>query len=139
MKGAVVQLEAAWHRANTELSGGVGWYDWSYRGASLANSSRWLGVFKAIQHIGAWSLAGEARYVAPRESTDPDSLETSRVPANWTLRASARREWAHAWAQVSAEDLAGSRRRDLVAAEYRPVTWMEGDGAALRGTVGFRF
>ena len=61
----------------------------------------------------------------------PDS-----VPANWTLRSSARREWG--WGQVSVEDLTNSRRRDLVAPEYSPITWMAGDGRAVVATLGLK-
>ncbi len=60
------------------------------------------------------------------------------VPANWTLRTSARREWGWGWAQVSIEDLTNSRRRDLVAPEYQPITWMEGDGRAVYATLGLK-
>ena len=95
-------------------------------------------MFKAIQRTGPWSLAGEARYVAGRQNTDPATGILTTVPGNWTLRASARREWSHAWAQVSLEDLSNSRRRDLVAAEYAPITWMEGDGRAVFATLGVK-
>ena len=54
------------------------------------------------------------------------------------MRASTRREWGWGWAQVSVEDLTNSRRRDLVAPEYAPITWMEGDGRALVATLGFK-
>jgi hypothetical protein len=93
-----------------------------------------MGVLRAIHRLGAWSLAGEGRYVAGRDN----GLGT-RVPAAWTLRASVRREWGWGWGQVSGEDLGNSRRRDLVAPEYQPVTWMQGDGRAVRGTLGIRF
>jgi len=139
LKGKAAELELAWHHGGTELSAGGGWYDWTYQGAQLSDSSRWLAVFKAIQRAGDWSLAGEARYVAGRQSTDPTTGILTTVPANWTLRASLRREWGHAWAQVSGEDLGNSRRRDLVAPEYAPITWMEGDGRAVRATLGVRF
>jgi len=128
----------AWHRGGTEVSAGAGWYEWTSQSATLSNSSRWLGVLKAIQRAGDWSLAGEARFVGPRQSSDPATGLTT-VPGNWTLRASLRREWTRVWAQASVEDLTNSRRRDLVAAEYAPITWMEGDGRALRATAGVKF
>ena len=62
----------------------------------------------------------------------------SSVPANWTLRGSARWDVATWWAQVSLEDLTNSRRRDLVGPEYYPVTWMAADGRAVRVTLGMR-
>jgi len=139
IKGTAAELELAWHHGGTELSAGGGWYDWTYQGAQLSDSSRWLAVFKAIQRAGDWSLAGEARYVAGRQNTDPTTAVLTTVPANWTLRASVRREWRHAWAQVSGEDLTNSRRRDLVAPEYAPITWMAADGRAVRATLGARF
>jgi len=37
------------------------------------------------------------------------------------------------------EDLTDSRRRDLVAPEYTPVTWMAADGRSIRMVVGVRF
>jgi hypothetical protein len=37
------------------------------------------------------------------------------------------------------EDLTNSRRRDLVGKEFSPITWMEGDGRTIRGTIGYRF
>jgi len=139
LKGTTAELELAWHRAGTELSGGVGWYDWTYQGAAWPDSTRWMGVLKAIQRFGAWSLAAEARYVDGRTNNDANAGVTTSVPANWTLRASVRREWSWGWAQVVGEDLTNSRRRDLVGSEYSPITWMEGDGRAVRGIVGVRF
>jgi hypothetical protein len=138
-KGKALELELAWHLGGTQLSAGGGWYDWTYDGAPLQDSARWLGVFKVIQQEAAWSLAGEARYVGSRQNALTDSGITARVPANWTLRASLRRELGWGWAQVSGEDLTNSRRRDLVAPEYSPITSMAGDGRAVRGTVGVRF
>ncbi len=123
----------------TELSGGAGWYEWSDQAGPLANISRWLGVFKAIQRAGDWTLAGEARYVAGRQRAATDTWAAAQVPANWTLRASVRRDWSWGWGQVVAEDLTDSRRQDLVAREYAPVTRMAGDGRALRGTLGVKF
>jgi hypothetical protein len=139
IKGTAVETELAWHRGGTELSAGGGYYDWTYQGAQLSDSSRWLAVFKAIQHAGDWSVAGEARYVDGRQNTDPTTGILTQVPANWTLRASARREWGWGWGQVSLEDLTNSRRRDLVAPEYGLVTWMEGDGRAVNATLGVKF
>ena len=97
-------------------------------------------MVKAIQHLGSWSLAGEARYVDARQatSTATGTAVLTSVPANWTLRASLRREMPHYWVQASVEDLGNSRRQDLVAPEYAPVTWMASDGRALRLVVGFR-
>ena len=140
LKGTAAEAELAWHRGGTEVTGGAGWYDWTYQGRELANTSRWLAVFRAIQRAGDWTLAGEARYVAGRQNTDPvTGAVLTTVPANWTLRASLRREWGWGWGQVSLEDLTNSRRRDLVAVEYAPVTWMEGDGRAVNATLGVRF
>jgi len=133
-KGRALEAEAAWRHQGLELSGGVGWYDWTYQGAPLENSSRWNGVLKAVQRLGAWSLAGDARYVDGRQSAGTGSA----VPANWTLRASLRWDTARCWAQASVEDLTNSRRRDLVAPEYSPVTWMAADGRALRVVLGVR-
>jgi outer membrane receptor protein involved in Fe transport len=138
-QGRVVEWETAWHRGGLELSGGAGWYDWTRQGLTLPNASRWNGVFKAIQHAGNWSLAGEARYVAGRENPDTPTGIPTRVPANWTLRTSLRRETSWGWGQVSIEDLTNSRRRDLVAPEYQPVTWMAADGRSVRATLGVRF
>jgi hypothetical protein len=93
-------------------------------------------VAKAVQRFGTWSLAGEARYVDARQAgVGPDM---TRVPAAWTLRASARVDMDHAWLQATLEDLTNSRRQDLVGPEYAPVTWMRADGRALRVTLGFR-
>ena len=139
VKGRAAEAELAWHRGGTELSAGGAWYDWTYQGTTLSDSSRWLGVFKAIQRAGDWSVAGEARYVAGRQNTDPGTGLTTSVPANWTLRASLRREWGWGWGQASVEDLANSRRRDLVAPEYQPITWMQADGRAVNATLGVRF
>ena len=135
LKGRSAEAELAWNRGGTEVYGGAGWYRWTYQGQEWPNSTQWMGVLRAIQRLGAWSLAGEARYVAGREN----AAAGTRVPANWTLRASVRREWGWGWAQVSGEDLADGRRQDLVAPEYQPVTWMRGDGPAVRGTLGIRF
>ena len=134
-QGRAVEAEASWHHGATEVSGGAGWYQWQNQGVNLANIATWNGLVKAIRHAGAWSLAGEARYLSGREN--PDTL--TRVPANWTLRASVRRELAFGWTQLTVEDLTDSRRRDLVAPEYTPVTWMAADGRALRVVVGVRF
>ena len=135
LEGRTAEAELAWHRGGTEVYGGAGWYRWTYQGNELPNASKWMGVLRAIQRLGAWSLAGEGRYVAGRENP----AAGTRVPANWTLRASVRREWGWGWAQVTGEDLTGGRRRDLVASEYQPVSWMQGDGRAVRGTLGIRF
>lgn len=134
LKGRTAEAELGWHQGGTEVYAGAGWYHWTYQGNEVPNASRWMGVLRAIQRLGAWSLAGEGRYMAGR-----DNGAGTRVPANWTLRASLRREWGWGWAQASGEDLANSRRRDLVAPEYSPVTWMQGDGRAVRATVGIKF
>jgi outer membrane receptor protein involved in Fe transport len=133
-KGRTLEAETAWHHRGLELSGGAGWYDWTYQGTTLENSSRWNGVLKAIQRMGAWSLAGDARYVDGRQA----AATGSSVPANWTLRGSVRYDTERFWGQVSMEDLSNSRRRDLVAPEYAPVTWMAADGRAVRLVLGFR-
>ena len=137
-QGRIAQLELAWHRSGLQLSGGAGYYDMTYNGGMLQNSSRWLAVFKAIQQAGAWSVAAEARFVDARTNPLTPTGTPAWVPANWTLRASLRRDWNWGWAQASVEDLTNSRRRDLVAPEYAPVTWMEGDGRTARVSVGFR-
>ena len=139
IKGTAGQLEVAWHQGGTELSGGVGTYDVTYQDAALPDSTRWLGNLKAIQHLGDWSLAGEARYVGGRSNSLTASGVPATVPANWTLRASVRRECAWGWSQISLEDLTNSRRQDLVAPEYAPITWMKADGRAVNATLGVRF
>jgi len=140
-KGKTLEAEVVYRRGGTEVSGGAGWYDWTYQGAPLDNASKWNSTFKAIQRLGAWSVAGEGRYVDGRKAAAISAngvREVTFVPANWTLRASLRWDSAGMWAQASVEDLTGSRRRDLVAPEYSPITWMEADGRSLRVTVGFR-
>jgi outer membrane receptor protein involved in Fe transport len=150
VKNRSAELEATWHQRGTQISGGVGYYDWStqagtvpgtqqIQNGSIPGSSRWLGVFKVIQRVNSYSVAGEARYVDARQNPYTLSGIPAKVPANWTLRTSVRREWSDCWAQFSIEDLTNSRRRDLVAAEYSPATWMEEDGRALRGTFGVKF
>jgi iron complex outermembrane receptor protein len=139
IKGTAGQMEVAWHRGGTELYSGLGSYHFTYQGATLDDSTRWLANFKAIQHLGDWSLAGEARYVGGRSNQDTVTGVPASVPANWTLRASVRREWAWGWGQVSVEDLTNSRRQDLVGQEYAPITWMEADGRAVNATLGVRF
>jgi iron complex outermembrane receptor protein len=135
-KGSAVETELAWRRGGTEVSGGAGWYRWTYQGRTLDNVTPWTAVAKAVQRFGNWSLAGEARYVDARQAGT--GAEATRVPAVWTLRASARVDLEHAWVQATLEDLANSRRQDLVGPEYAPVTWMRADGRALRVTLGFR-
>jgi hypothetical protein len=135
--GKAVEAEGSWRHARTELSAGVGYYDWTYQSAPLDNATRWTAVAKGVQHLGDFSLAGEARYVDGREE-GAGTPTVSTVPANWTLRGSARWEAATWWAQVSLEDLTNSRRRDLVGPEYAPVTWMAADGRAVRMTLGLK-
>jgi iron complex outermembrane receptor protein len=135
-KGSAVETELAWRSGETEVSGGAGWYRWTYLGQPMDNVTPWTAVAKAVQRFGTWSLAGEARYVDARQAgVGPDM---TRVPAAWTLRASARVDMDHAWLQATLEDLTNSRRQDLVGPEYAPVTWMRADGRALRVTLGFR-
>lgn len=135
--GKALEAELTWRHAGTEASAGAGYYDWTYQGAPLDNATRWTGVAKLVQHLGGLSLAGEARYVDGRQE-GAGTPTVASVPANWTLRGSARWEAAKWWAQVSLEDLANSRRRDLVGPEYAPVTWMEADGRAVRVTLGLK-
>jgi iron complex outermembrane receptor protein len=139
-KGKALEAEANGRWGELEVAAGAGWYDWTYQGAPLDNAARWTGNLRAIQRFSGWSVAGELRYVGARQASFPNASTpgTSTVPANWTLRASLRREMAHGWLQASVEDLGNSRRRDLVAPEYDPVTRMAADGRALRLTLGFR-
>jgi len=134
IQGRALEGEVAWHRAGTEVSGGLGWYDWTSGGIHLANVSAWNGLLKAIHRVGAWSLAAEASYVDGRQDTGSDT----NVPPNWTLRASLRYDVQRFWGQITLEDATNSRRRDLVAPEYDPITWMQNDGRAARLTMGFR-
>ena len=138
--GKALEAESSWRQGGTELSAGVGWYDWTYQGVALDNASRWLSNLKLVQHVGPWSLAFESRYVANRSaSSDSSGIPAqATVPANWTLRTSLRYDRAQFWCQATVEDLTNSRRRDLVAPEYAPVTWMAADGRALRVVLGFR-
>jgi hypothetical protein len=41
--------------------------------------------------------------------------------------------------QATLEDATNSRRVDLVAKDYSPITWMNSDGRAITAQVGFRF
>ncbi len=88
-----------------------------------------------MHHFGDWSLAAEARYVDGRGLADG----SASVPAAWTLRASVRFDVSRGWVQLTAEDLTNSRRRDLVAGEYAPITWMEKDPRSVHASAGFRF
>lgn len=134
-KGRSIEGESTATFGRTEISGGLGWYSLSFQGTEQDGVSRWNGVMKAIHRFQALSLAAEARYVDGYSSR----ATMTSVPANWTLRASARWENRNYWVQVSVEDVTDSQRRNLVGKEFFPITWMEGSGRAVRGTVGCRF
>lgn len=134
-KGRSVEAESTATFGRTEISGGLGWYSLSYQGTEGDGVSRWNGVFKAVHRFQVLSLAAEAHYVDGYSSR----ATATAVPANWTLRASARLENRRYWVQVSVEDITDSQRRNLVGPEFSPITWMEGSGRSVRGTVGCRF
>jgi len=148
LKGSAVEAEASLRLGATELTGGAGWYEWrrsdatvfgqTYSRTEMDNVSTWNGVLKAIHRRGAWSFAGEARFVSGREM-EPEPGPIYDVHGNWTLRASIRFEASWGWAQLSGEDLTNSRRVDLVASEYAPITRMRADGRAAHLTLGVRF
>lgn len=144
IRGKALEGELVYSRDRMECSLGLGWYDWRANGRSLDNVSKWNGYFRAIRHFGPFSLAGEARYVDARQmaskefETAPETAPT-RVNANWTLRASLRYEYAGCFVQLSLEDLLASKRRDLVAVDYEPITWMQGEGRQWRAMAGVRF
>ena len=132
--GQALEGECGWRFGSTELSGGGGWYKWTQNAGPEDNVAQWSGNLKATHHINDWSLAAEARYVDGRET-----LASTRVPAAWTLRASVRFDLKHGWLQLTGEDLTNSRRRDLVAGEYEPITWMAHDPRSIHATAGFKF
>jgi|GEM_PF-1887375 len=148
MKGSAVEAETTLRLGTTEFTGGMGWYDWrlsdatvfgqTYSTAAMDNVSSWNSVLKAIHRQGAWSFAGEARFVSGRGMEYVPGVITV-APGNWTLRASVRFESSWGWAQLSGEDLTNSRRVDLVAPEYLPITRMPADGRAAHLTLGLRF
>jgi len=132
--GKSLETEATWRQGSSEISGGLGWYQWAQVNGRLDNVSAWNGVLKAMHHWGSWSLAGDARYVGSREN----AATQSAVPGTWTLRASVRGEFSHGWGQLSLEDLTNSRRQDLVGPEYDPITRMMADGRSVRLTLGYK-
>lgn len=135
IQGRALEFEWAWRAERMEWSGGAGWYRWTREGMPLDNVSPWNLHVKAIHRLDAWSLAGEARYISGREQAENHAT----VPAHFSLRASLRWEQPKAWLQLTVEDLLGARRKDLVAREYAPITWMEGEGLSARLTLGYRF
>jgi hypothetical protein len=142
IQGRSLEAEFNLNLHPTELSGGFGWYRWLQGDEHVDNTSTWNAVFKAIHHIDALSLAGEIRYVSGRtrdaDPAVPGDL-VGQVPANLTLRASVRYDKWKWWLQATVEDATNSRRQDLVAKDYSPITWMNSDGRSLHAQVGFRF
>lgn len=134
-KGKSVEAESVVTFGKTELSGGMGWYSLTYQGVEQEGLSRWNCVFKAIHRVRAMSLAAEARYVDGYASR----ATATSIPANWTLRTSARLDGQAYWLQVSVEDVTNSCRQSLVGKEFYPITWMESTGRTIRGTIGLRF
>lgn len=120
---------------NTDLYFGLGWYRLTTNGVNTDNIVPFSGVFKISHRLKLLNIAAEARYSNGRNSR----TTATAVPANWTLRLSSRFETDHYWIQVTIDDLTNSRRKDLVGKEFYPVTWMEGDGRSIRGTIGFMF
>lgn len=142
IQGRAVEAEFNFNLNPTGCSGGFGWYRWEQGTLSLDNVSSWSAVFKAIHHLDAWSLAGEVRYESGREQA-PDPAAGgglgTQVPANFTVRASVRYDCWKWWLQATVEDATNSRRMDLVAKDYSPISWMNSDGRAITAQVGFRF
>jgi iron complex outermembrane receptor protein len=142
IQGRAVEAEFHLNLNPTDLSGGFGWYRWEQGSQSVDNTSAWNAVFKAIHHQDAWSLAGELRYVGGRQQAPDPAVGGdlgTQVPANLTARVSLRYDRWKWWAQATVEDATNSRRVDLVAKDYAPITWMNSDGRALSVQVGFRF
>jgi outer membrane cobalamin receptor len=142
IQGRAVEAEFNLHLNPTDISGGFGWYRWEQGSQHFDNTSTWNAVFKVIHHLDAWSLAGEVRYVGGREQA-PDPAASgdlgTQVPANLTVRASVRYDRWKWWLQATVEDATDGRRRDLVAKDYSPITWMRSDGRAISAQAGFRF
>ncbi|HJW72845.1 MAG TPA: TonB-dependent receptor [Geothrix sp.] len=142
IQGRALEAELNLNLSPTTISGGFGWYRWDQGAQSLNNTSTWNAVLKAIHHLEAWSIAGEARYVGGRE-TAPDPAVAAdpgtRVPANLSIRASLRYDRWKWWLQATLEDATNGQRKDLVAKDYAPITWMKSDGRALWLQAGFRF
>jgi iron complex outermembrane receptor protein len=141
IQGRALEAEAHLNLNPTDLSGGFGWYRWEQASQSLDNVSSWNAVLKAIHHLDAWSFAGEVRYEGGRaQAPNPASGDLgTQVPANFTVRASVRYDRWKWWMQATLEDATNSRRMDLVAKDYSPITWMNSDGRAITAQVGFRF
>lgn len=133
--GKSLEGESNFIFGKTNVYVGFGWYRLTTLGINADNLSPYNGNIKITHQYKQMSFAGEARYVSGRtaHSTGSD------VPANWTLRASTRFDAPHYWVQLTVEDITDSQRRDLVGKEFSPITWMEGDGRSVRGTLGFRF
>jgi outer membrane receptor protein involved in Fe transport len=142
IQGRAIEAEAHLNLHPTEFSGGFGWYRWEQDAQSLDNVSTWNAVLKAIHHLDDWSFAGEVRYEGGRSQAPNPALSGdlgTQVPANFTVRASVRYDRWKWWMQATLEDATNSRRMDLVAKDYSPISWMNGDGRALTAQVGFRF
>jgi iron complex outermembrane receptor protein len=142
IEGKALEAEFNLDLNPTTLSGGFGWYKWDQGAQSLNNTSTWNAVLKAIHHLDAWSIAGEARYVSGREAAPDASVAGdvgTRVPANITIRASVRYDRWKWWLQATVEDVTDGQRQDLVAKDYAPITWMQANGRAYRLQAGFRF
>jgi iron complex outermembrane receptor protein len=142
LQGRSVEAEIHLTLARTDLFGGFGWYRWEQGAQRVDNTSSRNAVFKAIHHLDAWSLAGEMRYVGGRQKASDPAIAGdpgTQVPANFTLRASVRYDRWKWWAQATVEDASDGKRRNLVAKDYAPITWMNSDGRAISVQVGFRF
>ena len=135
IRGRAYEAEATWRLRGFELYGGWGWYSWVQTGQPMPDVASQTAVLRAIQRSGDFSLALEGHYVSAREN----AATQARVPGNVQVRASARMDWPHAWGQLSVEDLADTRRQDLVGPEYAPVNSTTTDGRRFLATVGMRF
>jgi outer membrane receptor protein involved in Fe transport len=142
IQGRSLEAEASLTLSPTDISGGFGWYRWEQASRPLNNTSTWNAVVKAIHRLEAWSFAGELRYVSGRQIAPDPAIAGdfgTQVPANVTARASLRYDRWKWWMQATVEDATDGRRKDLVAKDYDPITWMRSDGRAFRFQAGFRF
>lgn len=134
LHGNSLEAEVQGRRAEWTFYGSMGFYRWRQAGENIFNTARFQGGLRATRHWGRFYASGEARYVGPRENP-PIS---ARVPGSTVLRASLGWEEPRWWLRATLEDIGHTRRKDLVAADYAPITRMASDGRTFRLALGCR-
>lgn len=135
LHGSSLEAEVQGRWSGWSLYGNLGVYRWRQGGSNFPNTARFQSGFRLIRRWEHLSAIGEVRYVGPRENP----VSASRVSGATVCRASLGWEQGHWWVRGTLEDAGNTRRKDLVSADYAPITHTASDGRTFRLTAGCRF